>query len=107
MSNTISLPRDVSSLLVWLEGAPPGTLVVADELAERIRSLPVTARRERENVEIEALRTARQVAEWFDVDIQRVYRMAREGRLPSIRLGDNTLRFHRPTLERWLKARQK
>lgn len=49
----------------------------------------------------EPLMTADDVALWLKVPRLRVYELAREGRIPSVRLG-RTMRFSRPAVERFL-----
>lgn len=106
MSNTVSLSRDVSDLLGWLDQAPAGTLVLAAQIAERVRSLPVAGGHpEPVTADSEPLLTADQVAAWLQVDRQRVYRMARDGRLQCVRIGGNTVRFRRQDVEKWLQRR--
>lgn len=46
-----------------------------------------------ENLELEPLVRADKVATLLDLTDDAVYRMAREGRLPSVRLGRRVLRF--------------
>lgn len=110
LGDTNDLHRNVSSLLTWLEAAPPGTLIPATELAERLRSLPTVrsiavAAVDHPAKELEPLVKADYVAEWLSCDRQRVYRMARDGRLPAVRIGGNTIRFRRSDVERWLEIR--
>lgn len=108
MSNSVSLPRDVSSLLGWLDNATPGTLVPAVELAEQIRALPVSSHTVApvSSPEDEML-TAAEVAAWLKIDRQAVYRLAREKKLPSERVSGNTLRFSRSKIQRSLDRRSK
>jgi excisionase family DNA binding protein len=102
----LTLSRDVSGLLAWLRGCTPGTLIPAGELLERVEALPTRAAEQgRGDEEPEQLVTADEVAAWLGFDRQRVYRMVRDGRLPSVRLGANTVRFRRRYIERWIERR--
>ena len=51
---------------------------------------------------LKALLTPREVAELTHLKIDTVYRLARRGQLPFLRLG-NRLRFRRSAFLRWLK----
>lgn len=42
---------------------------------------------------------AKRAAEMLDVRLPRLYQLAREGRIPCVRLGEKTLRFSEPALE--------
>lgn len=103
--------REVGGLLSWLEAAPTGTLVPATELAEAIRCLPAEpappekASSKRDDALDLQLLTAGEVAEWLSVHRHRVYALARSGRLPSVRLGQRTIRFRRCDVETWLTKR--
>lgn len=97
--------RDATPLLAWLDNAVPGTLLPAEQLAARIRALPITEVSDPKTRPPEHLLTADEVAEWLCIDRQRVYRLARDGMLSSIRLGNNTLRFRKTEIDRWLKRR--
>lgn len=104
--NEIQMPRDVSSLLGWIEAATPGTLIPAGELAERIRALPIVSRPQAEpRAAPEQLLTAEQVAEWLQLNTQSVYRLAREGKIKRVQVSDNTVRFSRSEVERFLDRR--
>lgn len=85
-------PRDVSSLLAWLDGAVPGTLVPAGELADRIRQLP-----ERPQPETRAeYLTAAAVAELLSVSEKFVY--AHRDELGGRHFG-SAVRFSRRAVE--------
>src|SRR5688572_30463888 len=46
--------------------------------------------------------TADQVAELLQTSTDRVYQMAREGRIPHVRLGERSIRFPRRAFHAWL-----
>lgn len=103
-----SVPREVAGLLGWLRACTPGTLIPAGDLLERVESLPAAngvVQSAPADEELEHLLTADEVAEWLVCDRQRVYRMARDGQLPSVRVGSNTVRFRRRDIVRWLDRR--
>jgi excisionase family DNA binding protein len=46
--------------------------------------------------------TADQVAQLLQTSTDRVYQMAREGRIPHVRLGERSIRFPRRAFHDWL-----
>lgn len=46
--------------------------------------------------------TAAQVAEMLGVNVHTIYKWARTGRIPCIKLGRHRMRFKLSDLERWL-----
>lgn len=57
-----------------------------------------------------SLLTAREVADWFGIDVQTVYRKVKTNELPCVRIGKNKwsgIRFDKLTLEQWLKGNAK
>jgi excisionase family DNA binding protein len=53
-------------------------------------------------VPVTAAYTADQVAELLQTSTDRVYQMAREGRIPHVRLGKRSIRFPRHAFHAWL-----
>ena len=65
------------------------------------KSVPVKTAAPQSNVEA-LLLTTEDVAALLNVSSQTVYRMARQGTLPGrVKIGA-TVRYHKPTLEKWL-----
>ncbi len=56
--------------------------------------------------ELSRLLTPREVADLLQVRVSFVYRLAREGRVPVVRLGERYVRFDRGALERWIAERE-
>jgi excisionase family DNA binding protein len=56
-------------------------------------------------VPADQLLTAEQVAKRMAVSKQAVWELARESRIPVIRISDRRLRFHPEDVERWLDRR--
>jgi excisionase family DNA binding protein len=54
----------------------------------------------------EVLLHAKQVASILKVRLCTVYELARNGTLPSIRVGSRIVRFRRCSIEEWLAARE-
>jgi excisionase family DNA binding protein len=52
--------------------------------------------------EVHTLLTIHEVAKFLRLHLSTVYRLAREERLPAIKIG-NQWRFHREHIEQWLK----
>ncbi len=50
------------------------------------------------------LLTAQEVAELLAVPPSFVYRLAREHRIPAVRLGERYIRFEAEAIERWIAA---
>lgn len=105
MKDLLPFPCDVSRILCWLEEAPPGTLLAADQLAQQMRSLPIVSHPDPVPEKDDQLLTADEVSELLNVGRQRVYQMARDGQIPSVRIGANTIRFRRDAVEVWLNRR--
>jgi len=53
----------------------------------------------------EELLTIDEVCRWLQVSKVWVYRQAREGNIPHIKLG-HFLRFHKPAVEKWIMKNQ-
>jgi excisionase family DNA binding protein len=51
---------------------------------------------------MEKLLTAKEVAENFQLDLQAIYRFAREGALPHVRIGERKIRFSERALNDWI-----
>ena len=51
---------------------------------------------------IQEVMTAGQLAQYLQLDEQTVYRKAKRGQIPSVRIG-KTLRFKRDVIDSWLK----
>ena len=54
----------------------------------------------------EALLHAKQVASILKIQLCTVYELARNGTLPSIRVGSRIVRFRRSSIENWLSKRE-
>ena len=54
----------------------------------------------------ETLLHAKQVADILKLQLGTVYELARNGTLPSIRIGTRIVRFRRTTLDQWLAERE-
>ena len=54
--------------------------------------------------EVETLWTAEDVAAFLNISIQYVYRLSREGSIPSLKIGA-ALRFRPSDIEAWIEAR--
>ena len=54
----------------------------------------------------DALLHAKQVAALLGVQLCTVYELARNGTLPSVRVGSRIVRFRRSSIEQWLAARE-
>lgn len=52
------------------------------------------------------LQSAQQIAEFFDADYRTILKLAKEGKIPYLRIGGN-LRFHLPTLQKWIQEQEK
>lgn len=48
--------------------------------------------------------SARDVAEWLDLDIQRIYELTRDGHIPFVRIGDRQYRYSITAIQRWIEA---
>jgi len=46
---------------------------------------------------------AKQAAELLDVRLPRLYELARLGRIPSVRLGEKSIRFSEPALRKFIQ----
>jgi excisionase family DNA binding protein len=53
---------------------------------------------------MENILLAKDVAKWLNIDVQRVYQLTREGKLPHIRLGDRQYRYLESQIESWLES---
>ena len=54
--------------------------------------------------EVETLWTAEDVADFLNISLQYVYRLSREGTIPSMKIGA-ALRFRQSDIESWIEAR--
>jgi hypothetical protein len=59
---------------------------MADEI---VRNIAVTPQ-----LELDALYGAKEIAPWMKLSVRRVLELAREGKLPCVRLNERVVRFH-------------
>jgi predicted DNA-binding transcriptional regulator AlpA len=96
--------NSLADLRIWLEAAPPGTLISASELAAMLAGIPDNAPRPVAKPETDTLLTIKQAAERLNVNRRWLYRHA--ATLPFTRkLTEGTLRFSEKGLERWKDQR--
>ncbi len=51
----------------------------------------------------EKLKTAKEVSEMFQIDLQRVYELTRRKLLPSVKLGERQYRYSETALQNWIE----
>lgn len=51
----------------------------------------------------EKLKTAKEVSEMFQIDLQRVYELTRRKLLPSVKLGERQYRYSENALQNWIE----
>lgn len=52
---------------------------------------------------MEKILLAKEVGEWLNIDVQRVYEITRRGLLPHIKIGDRQYRYSETAIQRWLE----
>ncbi len=51
---------------------------------------------------MEKLMKAKDIADWFDMDVQRVYELTRRDLLPHIQVADRQYRYSPSAIQRWI-----
>jgi len=51
---------------------------------------------------MEKILQAKEVGEWLNIDVQRVYEITRRGLLPHIKIADRQYRYSQSAIQKWI-----